>query len=114
MVDWWDESREDRLKREEELRPFEEADWWYRITGRSLVKRCHNCPNSDGTYGQWHTREEWKGGDWNKKHDNLKCMECHEHNRGRTYFKSPNFSNQRQCFYMKTRRVKLSDDKLAL
>ena len=51
-VDWWDESREDRLKREEELRPFEEADWWYRITGRSLAKRCHNCPNSDGTYGQ--------------------------------------------------------------
>ena len=26
-VDWWDEAREDRLKREEELRPFEEADW---------------------------------------------------------------------------------------
>ena len=51
-VDWWDESREDRLKREEELRPFEESDWWYIITGRSLTKRCHNCPNSDGTFGQ--------------------------------------------------------------
>ena len=82
-VDWWDESREDRLKREEELRPFEEAGWWYRITGRSMAKRCHNCPNSDGTYGQWRTREEWKVGDWNKNHGNLKCIECHEHNRDR-------------------------------
>ena len=35
-VDWWDESREDRLKREEELRPFEETGWWYRITGQEM------------------------------------------------------------------------------
>ena len=50
-VDWWDEAREDRSKREEEPCPFEEAGWWYRMTGRALAKRCHNCPNSDGTYG---------------------------------------------------------------
>ena len=51
-VDWWDESRKDRSKGEEELRPFEEAGWWYRITGKALAKRCHQCPNSDGTYEQ--------------------------------------------------------------
>ncbi len=38
-VDWWDETREDRSKREEDLHPFEETDWWYRITGRTLTKR---------------------------------------------------------------------------
>ena len=48
-VDWWDESREDRSKREEEIRPFEETDWWYRITGKTLVKRCHHCLNTDVT-----------------------------------------------------------------
>jgi hypothetical protein len=30
-VDWWDNSEEDRTKGEEELRPFEEAGWWYGI-----------------------------------------------------------------------------------
>ncbi len=82
-MDWWDESREDRSKGKEELRPFEEGDWWYRITGKAPVKRCHQCPNSDGTYGQWYTREEWKSVDWNKRRGKLKCVECHEHNRGR-------------------------------
>ena len=28
-MDWWDNSQEDRTKGEEELRPFEEAGWWY-------------------------------------------------------------------------------------
>ena len=72
-----------RSKGEEELCPFEEAHWWYRITGKSLTKRCHQCPNADGPYGQCRTREEWKSVDWNKKRGNLKCVECHDHNRGR-------------------------------
>ena len=82
-VDCLDDAREDRSKREEEPRPFEEAGWWYRITGKTLVKRIHHCLNTDGAHWQWSTREEWKPVDWNKRHGNLKCVECHEHNRGR-------------------------------
>ena len=51
-VDWWDEAREYRSKGVEELHPFEEAGWWYRITGKALTKRCHQCLHSDATYGQ--------------------------------------------------------------
>ena len=82
-VDWWDDAREDRSKRREELRPFDEACWWYKITGKTLAKKCHLCPNSDGTWGQWRTKEEWRPADWNKKRGNLRCRECHEHNRER-------------------------------
>ena len=57
-VDWWDNSQEDRIKGEEELRPFEEAGWWYRIVQKTRAKRCLHCQNTDGTYGQWRTETE--------------------------------------------------------
>ena len=59
-MNWWDDTREDRFKKEEEFRPFEEGGWWYRITGKTLAKRCHHCPNTDGTHGQG--REKPLGG----------------------------------------------------
>jgi hypothetical protein len=74
---WWDDSQEDRTKSESELRPFEEAGWWYRIKGKTLAKRCQHCRNTDGTEGQWRTREEWTPpADWNKKRGSTRCMEC--------------------------------------
>ena len=76
---WWDDSQEDRTKSESEFRPFEEASWWYRITGKTLAKRCQHCRNTDGSEGQWRTREEWTPADWNKKRGSTRCMECQDH-----------------------------------
>jgi hypothetical protein len=50
-VDWWDNSQEDRTKGDEDLRPFEEAGWWYRIIQKTRAKRSLHCKNSDGTCG---------------------------------------------------------------
>ena len=36
-VDWWDNSQEDRTKGDEDLRPFEEAGWWYRIIQKTRI-----------------------------------------------------------------------------
>ena len=41
-LDWWDDTREDRYKREEEILPFEETGWWYRIKGKTLANGCNN------------------------------------------------------------------------
>jgi len=57
-VEWWDHAQEDRIKGEEELRPFEEAGWWYRIVQKARAKKCRHCHNTDGTYGRWRTEVE--------------------------------------------------------
>ena len=75
-MDWWDNSQEDRIKGEEELRPFEEAGWWYRIVQKTRAKRCLHCQNTDGTYGQWKTEAEWHPRDWAKTWGNTRCKEC--------------------------------------
>ena len=63
-VNWWDQSQGDRFKGKEELRPFEEAGWWYRIVQKTQAKRCLHCRNTDGTLGQWKTEVEWNPKDW--------------------------------------------------
>ena len=79
-MDWWDNLQEDRTKGEEELRPFEElveeTVWWYRIVKKTWEKRCPHCQNTDGSHGQWRTKEEWMPKDWNKTRANTKCKEC--------------------------------------
>ena len=45
-VDWWDDVREDRSKSEEEVRPFEESGWWYRIIEKTCPNRFHHCQNT--------------------------------------------------------------------
>ena len=65
-VNWWDNSQEDRTKGEEELRPFEEAGWWYRIIQKTRAKRCLHCQNSDGTFGRWRVEADWQPKDWAK------------------------------------------------
>ena len=39
---------EDRSKRGEDLRPFDETGWWFRITEKTWSKKCHHCQNTDG------------------------------------------------------------------
>ena len=75
-VDWWDNLQENRSKGEEELRPFEETGWWYRIVQKTWVKRCPHCQNTDDRNGQWRTEEEWWPKDWNKTWGNTRCKEC--------------------------------------
>ena len=75
-VDWWDNSQEDRAKGEEELRPFEEAGWWYRIVQKTRAMKCSHCQNTHRTLGQWRTQEEWCPKDWNKTWGNTRCKEC--------------------------------------
>jgi ribonuclease HI len=75
-VEWWDHSQEDRTKGEEELRPFEEAGWWYRIVQKARAKKCLHCHNTDGTYGKWRTEVEWLPRDWAKTRGNARCKEC--------------------------------------
>jgi hypothetical protein len=74
--DWWDNSKGDRTKGEEGLRPFEEAGWWYRIVQKTQAKRCLHCHNTDGTYGQWRIEAEWQPKDWAKTQGNTRCKEC--------------------------------------
>jgi hypothetical protein len=71
-LDCWDQSQGDRLKGEEELRPFEEAGWWYRIVQKTQAKRYLHCRNSDGTQGQWKTEVEWCPNDWTKTRGNTR------------------------------------------
>jgi hypothetical protein len=75
-VNWWDQAQGDRLKGEEDLRPFEEAGWWYRIVEKTQAKRCLHCQNTDGTLGQWRTEAEWNPKDWTKTQGNTRCKEC--------------------------------------
>jgi len=48
-VVWWDRSQTERVKGVEDLCPFEEADWWYRINQKTWSKRCVHFQNTDGT-----------------------------------------------------------------
>ena len=82
-VDWWDNSQEDRTKGEEELRPCEEAGWWYRIVQKTRAKRCLHGQNSDGTFGQWRTEAEWQPKDWAKTRGDTRCKECIHQGLGR-------------------------------
>jgi hypothetical protein len=71
-VNWWDQSQGDRLKGEEELHPYEEVGWWYRIVQKTQAKRCLHCRNTDGTHGQWKTEVEWNPEDWTKTRGNVR------------------------------------------
>jgi hypothetical protein len=58
QIEWWDGSHADKIKNKTELRHFEEAGWWYRITEKTLARKCHHCQNTDGSQGQWRTQDE--------------------------------------------------------
>ena len=42
-----------KLSPSEELRPFEETGWWYRVIEKTWTKRCHHCKNTD--HNGWNT-----------------------------------------------------------
>ena len=35
QIEWWDDSQSDKIKGKTEVHHFEEAGWWYRITGQT-------------------------------------------------------------------------------
>ncbi len=40
-IEWWDDSQTDKIKDKTELH-FEETGWWYRITEKTFVRKCHH------------------------------------------------------------------------
>jgi hypothetical protein len=81
QIEWWDGSQTDKIKDKTELHHFEEAGWWYRITGKSLSRKCHHCQNTDGSQGQWRTQDEWEMSDWRGQRENARCKECSKEGR---------------------------------